>query len=237
VPADICDLAKGTAMQKAFSVASMTFDHAPGDAELTALLGDGRGSPIVAVETDGVLTVRPIQLRMKYMVPWTIFTMTAITCMAFFMEHWKPDVLVIVFLALGWLVALPVFLAISVFFSRSIAKAGDCFKVDLSRRTLELCRAGRTAQGSEIIAIVLLSRWYRRSYVDGRGPWQRIFQTGVLLRGPDSRMELYPLVYETNENTPAYKRSKWADRLVNIFPVPLRRIELSKSESQALNDC
>ena len=47
----------------------MTFDHVPaGRRNSTALLGDGRGGPIVAVETDGLLTVRPMQLRMKYIV-------------------------------------------------------------------------------------------------------------------------------------------------------------------------
>ena len=224
-------------MPKAFSQSSMTFDHVPADAELTALLGDGRGGPIVAVETDGLLTVRLMQLRMKYIVPWMIFTMAAITGMTYYMEHGKLDGLVVAILLMGWLIALPAFLAISAFLSRSIAKAGDYFKVDLSRRTLELCRAGRTVQGSEILAIVLLSRWYRMNYIDGKGPWLRIFQTGILFRAPGDRVDVYPLLYETTENTPAYKRSKWADRLTSIFPAPLRRIELSKSESQALNDC
>ena len=115
-------------MQKAFLTPSMTFDHVPGDAELPALLGDLRGGPIVAVETDGVLTVRPMQLRMKYIAPWMIFVMAAITCMTYFMEHGKLEGLTVVFLLLGWLVAVPVFLAISAFLSRSIAKAGRLFQ-------------------------------------------------------------------------------------------------------------
>jgi hypothetical protein len=220
-------------MQKAFSVASMSFDHVPRDSELTCLLGgvdDIGGGMIKAVEEAGVLTVRPMQLRMKYIVPWMIFVMAAITCMACFLERGKPRSLV-AFLLMGWLVALPCFLAISAALSRWIAKKGDYFRVDTSRRTLELCRAGRTIQGSDIVAIILLSRWHRW------GPWRRIFQTGVLVREPGGRMELYPIVCETIENTPSYKKSLWADRLANIFPVPVRHIELSKAESQALNDC
>ena len=135
-------------------------------------------------------------------------------------------------LLVGWLGALPGFLVISAVLSRWIAKKGDYFRVDRSRRTLELCRAGRTIQGSEIEAIILLSRWHRWGL-----PWIRFFQTSVLVRGPGGQMELYPVMSESTENAPAYTRSRWADRLASIFPVPVRRIELSKAESQALNDC
>jgi hypothetical protein len=217
-------------MPKVFSCPSMSFDHVPADSELTCLLGDSGCGPIKAVENEESLTVRPWQFPMKYMVPWGIFVMVVISCMSYFMEGGNLDLLVWLMLLFGWLVCLPGTLAVMVVINRAFGKKGDHFRVNMSRRTLELCRIGRTVTASEIIAITLLGRWYRH------GAWEKTYQTGVLVRTRD-KVEFYPLVRESGENVPASKRSKWADRLADIFQAPVRRIELSKSESRALNDC
>jgi hypothetical protein len=141
------------------------------------------------------------------------------------------------FLFFGWFLALPGTLGLFAVVNRSMSKAGDYFRVDMPRRTLELCRAGRTIKGDDIIAVTLLNRWYRVHYVDGNGPWTRIYQTGVLVRAPDNRVEFCPVVCQTGENVPSYQRSRWADRLASIFQVAVRSVELSRTESRALNDC
>jgi hypothetical protein len=211
----------------------MCFDGVPDDAQLVHLLGNlDRCGPIKAVEEAGLLTVRPWLVPMKYMVPWGIFVMVVITCTSYFMEHGKLDSSLVAFLLFGWLVCLPGLLVLLAVFNRLVAKKGDYFKVDMARRTLELCQVGRTLKASEIIAVTLLTRWYR-----SHGVWRKTYQTGVLVRTQDNRVELYPVVRELGENVPSYKRSQWADRLASIFQVPVRRIELSRSESRALNDC
>jgi hypothetical protein len=158
--------------------------------------------------------------------------MVVISCMAYFMEHGKLDSLLVAFLLIGWLVCLPGLLVVLAVVSRLVAQKGDYLKVDMARRTLELCQVGRTLKASEIIAFTLLTRWYRSS-----GAWNKTYQAGVLVRTPDNRVELLPVVRELGENVPSSKKSQWADRLASIFQVPVRRIELSRSESRALNDC
>jgi hypothetical protein len=226
---------------RAFSRSSMTFDHAPGDCELTCLLGDPNCGPVRAVEEGGVLTVRPWLFPMKYIVPWMIFTAIVITCMLCFapmIEHKKTDFSSVLFfwlpLCLVWLLGLPAFLGFLAILNRTFASKGDYFKVDMARRTLELCRLARTVKAGDIIAITLLTRWYRNA----GGASFKTYQTGVLVRSPENnnRVELYPVVRELGENIPASRASQWAERLANIFQVPIRRTELSRSESLALDD-
>ena len=219
-------------MPKIFSCAMLSFDHVPNDSELTCLLGDSGCGPVKAIEDEESLTMRPWLIPMRIMVPWSIFVMVVITCMSYFMEGGSLDLLVLLVLLFGWLVCLPGMLAVMAVINRAFGKKGDYFKVYTSRRTLELCRVGRTLKGSEIIAVTLLTRWYRHA-----GAWNKTYQTGVLVRTRDSKVELCPLVRELGENAPSSRSSKWADRLAGIFGVPVRRIELSKSESRELNDC
>jgi hypothetical protein len=222
------------AVPRAFSQPSLTFDGVPDDSQLVCLLGDRDSGPVKAVEEAGVLTVSPYLLPMKFVMPWMIFVMVVGTCITCFIGKQAPVPLafLVAFLLFGWLVVLPAFFGILRVLNSALAKKGDYFKVDTARRTLELCRAGRSVKGSEIIAVVFLIRWYRYPFVTGSGPWQMTFRTSVLVRAADNRVELYPVIRENG--TPLFK---WGDRLANIFQVPVRRIELSRSESRELNDC
>ncbi len=147
-----------------------------------------------------------------------------------------------------WLIGLPSFLCFVFFFNRQIAKGGDYFKVDGASHALEICRIGRTFRAGEIIAFTELTRWHRwRRYV---GKWQKTRQTGVLVRSPNQHVELYPVIrdreIELSFGVASFvvasfplrtRRVSWAERLAGVFQVPIRRIELSKAESKALNDC
>lgn len=217
---------------KAFSQVSISFERVPDDSQLVSLLGDPDCGPIKAVEEGGLLTVRPWLFPMKFVMPWMLFTLIAITVMAVYLLRGQ-GVFLWLFLAFGWFLCLPSFLGLLAVINRSFAKKGDYFKVDMARRTLELCRVGRTLRGTEIIAVTLVTRWY----CNAGGVWSQTHQTGVLVRTRDNHVELYPVVRELGENLPASKRSKWANRLASIFQVPVRQIELSRSESRALGDC
>lgn len=230
----------GVSAAKAFSRPSMCFDGIPEDSQLVCLLGDSDCGPIKAVEEAGVLTVRPWLFPMKVITAWMILVAIAITCMMCFgtslLEHRREDFLSPIFwamLLLLWVLALPGFLGVLALINRSFAKKGDYFKVDLARHTLELCRVSRTIKASEIIAITLLTRWY----CNAGGVWQKTHQTGVLVRTEDNATQLYPVVRELGENVPSPRRSKWADRLANVFQVPIRQVEVSRPESRVLNDC
>jgi hypothetical protein len=219
-------------MQKAFSRSSMIFDRVPDDSQLVCLLGNGGGGPVEAVEEAGSLTLRPKLIPMKYLAPWMILVMVGITCLICFMLWGADDRLSSFFfwffLLFGWFVALPGTLAVLASVNHSMAKHGDYFKVDMAHRTLEVRRLGRTFQASEIIAVTLLTRW---------GWSDIIYQTGVLVRTQDNRVELCRVVCQTGENVHSSQKSRWADRLASIFQVPVRSVELSRSESRALNDC
>jgi hypothetical protein len=216
---------------KAFSLASMSFDRVPDDSQLVCLLGDPDCGPVQEVEEGGLLTVRPWLFPLKLVVPWLVFTLFAITGVALCFLR-EQGVLMWLFLAFGWFLCLPAIWGLLAVVNCSLTKKGDYFKVDMARRTLELCRAGRTLKRGEIIAITLLTRWYAKA-----GSGHKTHQTGVLVRTRDNQIELFPVVRELAENVPASKRSKWADRLASVFQVPIRQVELSRSESRALNDC
>lgn len=217
-------------MQKAFSQSSACFGHVPNDSELTSLLGDADCGPIKGVEDGKSLTVRPWLIPMKYMAPWAVLTMVVITVMTAFL-YGKFDLLAWLFLAFGWFVCLPGFLGITVLINWAFAKKGNYIKVDVSRRTLELCRLGRTFTSDQIAAIIELSRWYLLA-----GGWEHTLQTSVLIRKPDGQFELFPMLREIQ--TPRlFGKPQWADRLAAILQTSVRRVKLSRSESRQLNDC
>jgi hypothetical protein len=230
----------------AFSRMSLSFDRNPADSELTALLGEPKPGLVSHVEEAGVLIARPWVLPMKWIVIWlVIFTLglTCWACVVLFLGHENKmnpsDVQSFCFyLSLMWLVGVPGMLAVLWRIRRSLAekaKKGDYFKVDMSRRTLELCSAGRTFKAGEIVAFTVLSR--RCRIVDLGNEWKSTLQTGVLVRAANNRLEHYPILHEWADAGLTAKRAKWADRLVGIFCVPVRRIELNHPESLALNDC
>jgi hypothetical protein len=231
---------------RAFSRPSMSFDHNPADTELVALLGEPAHGLVSLSEEGGVLVARPWVLPMKWIVIWLFFVAVGLTCFMCVDLCWEhegrmnpSDVYFFgLCLLLMWLVVVPGILLVLAFIRRTLAKRAeqrDFFKVDTSRRTLELCPVGRTFKAGEIIAFTVVARWYRN--VNMANEWKGALQTGVLVRASNNRVEHYPLIHGWSETTLSSKRSKCADRLAGIFCVPVRRIELNKFESCALNDC
>ena len=153
----------------------MSFDGVPDDSQLVCLLGDPDCGPAKAVDEAGLLTVRPWLIPLKFVTPWALLTLVVITVLTVHFYH-PQDFFLWLFLAFGWFLCLPGLLVVLAVLNRSFAKKGDYFKVDTVRRTLELCRVGRTIKASEIIAITLLTRWYRYA-----GAWNMTYQTGVLV--------------------------------------------------------
>jgi hypothetical protein len=197
------------------------------------------------VEADGVCRATPRLLPTKWLILWIINGDIVFTCMilihALRQENVvSPNWTIWVFLLSMWFVTLPGVFGFFYFFNRRLSRHGDYFRVGRNHRTLELCRIGRTLKAGDIIAFTELTRWHRRHRYAGK--WQKTHQTGVLTRKGDRQTELYPLIHEREApvlwwSLPLYRHSSWAERLANIFQVPVRRIELSRSESRHLNDC
>jgi hypothetical protein len=130
-------------------------------------------------------------------------------------------------LAFCWLGLIPFWWIVLLVVNRSITAKDDFVQVDPARRTLEVCTDGRTFQAADILAFTEVSRFYHDA---GRsGKWLPKLQSGVLLRAADAQTELHALV-------DGKTRPPLPDRLASIFAVPVRRIQLTKSESRALSD-
>jgi hypothetical protein len=230
----------------AFSRSSMSFDHNPADSELAALLGEAGHGLVSMSEEGGMLIARPWVLPMKWIVIWLVIFTLGLTCWMCVVLYLEPDNKMnpadVQFfgscLFLMWLVGVPSMFSVLAYIRRALAKKakeGDYFRVDMSRRSLELCSIGRTFRAGEIIAFTVLGRWCRKA--DMPGEWKATRQTGVLVRTPNNRVEHYPILHDWSEAPLTSNRSKWADRLAGIFCVPVRRIDLNKVESRELNDC
>jgi hypothetical protein len=229
---EVC-AAEGSAVRPpVFSQSHMRFDRLPDDSQLTCLLGGLDHGFVRTVEESGMLIARPWMIPLWFVTLFIVLVFAGITIMVVFTIR-DLDSIVWLALASGWFVGLPAFLGIAAVLHHSFAKKGDYFRVNLALRTLELCRAGRTFTASEIISITLLTRWVCLPGCE----WGMAHQTGVLVRTRDNRVELYPLVHDVGEHMSPSRRAKWADRLAAIFRVPVRRIELNKAASRALNDC
>jgi hypothetical protein len=218
-------------MPKAFSQSSIIFDGPPDDSQLVCLLGHGGGGPLQAVEEAQMLTLRPKMIPLKVLAPWIVLIMAGMTCMICFMPWGAGDRLSSVFfwffLAFGWLVVLPGMLAVFAIVNRMMARHGDYVQLDSAHRTLEVRRLGRTFAAGEVLAVTLLTRWYHSDI---------LYQTGILVRTPDHRVEFCRVVCESSEDVPSCAKSRWADRLASVFQVPVRTQELSPSESHKLDD-
>lgn len=232
-------------MPKAFSVSSLCFDHTPSDSELTGLVGKmswyGRSPTLVplgakCVENSGMSMATPrrlptVLLVLLAVVGDVVFTYLVIRQEATGFSWWS----------MVWIWIFPIGLwCYLFFFNRCLCGRDDLFRVDHGRRTLELCRIGRTFKASEIVAFVDLTRWHRRYRVEIQ--WYRIRQTAVLTRSPSRQIELYPMIHDIEipvlwMSLPLFRQVPWGERLANMFLVPLRRISLNQSESRALNDC
>jgi hypothetical protein len=225
--------------ERVFSRSSVRFDHSPEDSELVCLLGD-RDCPgsIDVLETSDSLVVRPGLFRMKYVVPWMLLVASGMTAAPWIARHFGNNLAfgpaLWLFVAMMWLLVLPSLFLLLVFMNRSFASKGDYFRVDKSALTFTLCQAGKTCKAAEILAFTELSRWCRYGHV----PWGATRQTGVLLRAPGGRVDLYPLFRELGENIPLFgRRQRLVDRLAEVFQVPVRRVKLGRRESRALGDC
>ena len=217
------------------SASSKSFDHDPSDTELTCLLeGFSAVAGIKIVETDGMLRIRPARLpatgiMLSMILGAVFFTVVPIllykTDPAFFeIAFW----VVVVFV---WLFLIPFWWIVLLVINHTIAAKDDFIRVDMGRRTLELCAERRTFRAVEILAFTEVFRYYYvdRPHADSPRGWYPRLQVGVLVRAADSRTELRALVDKKS-------RPPLADRLASIVGVPVRRIKLNKSESRALND-
>jgi hypothetical protein len=221
-------------MPKIFAVSSISFDHDPADSELTCLL-QGPRQPIGfrIIETDGTIRATSALVPVKgiilsMLVGATVMTLGArlmVTSGNATLTLWE-EIVFGIWTAAIWFVILPVTLVAMIFSNRKLAKIEDFFRVDLSERVLKIGHAGRTFRASEIRAFTDLSRWFHND----SAAWSPRRQIGVLVRTPASGTELF-LLLDGDSNRPL------ADRLASIFQVPVRRIELNKAESKALNDC
>jgi hypothetical protein len=186
-------------------------------------------------ETDGLLRVIPARLPTFWIVASMLPVAILFTVITLFLERPSSsemfsllsNVFVWGWIAACWLM-MPFVAAVLTFVNRQKAKTDDFLRVDMTRRAVELCRTGRTVQAAEILAFTEVLRYFR---LDRRGgEWIRNLQTGVLARTASGGVELLALA-------DGKSRPPLADRLASIFQVPVRRIELSRSESRALNDC
>ena len=214
------------------SASSKCFDHDPSDTELMCLLESSSGlAGIKIVETDGVLRIRPGLLPVTWIMLSMILGGVIVTGVLILIYKSDPAFFEIAFwgmLVFCWLFLIPFWWIVLVVINRAIAANDDFLRVDMGKRTLELCRERRTFQAAEIFAFTEVSRycrWDRRG-----GEWLQKLQTAVLVRTADSQTELHAMVVGKT-------RPPLADRLASIFGVPVRRIKLNKSESRALNDC
>lgn len=234
------------ASPKAFSRPSMSFDHRPSDAELTALLGKDDHGLVSWSEEGGMLIARPWVLPMK----WILLGLAIITFLG--LVCWVPVILNLghggkmnstdlhtfcFYWFLVWLAAMVGMLLTAVSVRRTLIKninKREFFKIDMLRRTLELCSAGRTFKAGEIVGFTVLSRRCRSG---SDNDWKGTRQTGVLVRTPNGLVEHFALLHEWAETGLTAEKSKWADRLAGIFCVPVRRISLNLKESRELKDC
>jgi hypothetical protein len=222
-----------TARGSSSTTTSVHFDHVPSDSELTHLLPvPNQVAPFKVIESDPMfLRVRPGLMPIKFIGLSMVFGAAVITSMMIFFGRDATQSLpfAIVFwgiVASFWLLIIPVCLGVVFLVNYQVAESEDFFRVDLRSQTLELCREDSTVLADEILAFTEVGRYYR-SRSDKE--WLRRRQTGVLVRAADGGTQLYALI-DGESNSPL------ADRLASIFHVPIRRVSLSMSESQELND-
>jgi hypothetical protein len=231
-----CVATETSARPKPFSLSSMQFDHNPADADLTCLLAAPRSlgmSDFKIIEKDGKLRVIPTQLPIIGIMASMVLGGVILTAVPMFLR--SPilpgesstlfDVLSGIWVASIWLVLIPFWAVVLAVVNRQIAKTDDFLRVDTTKRILELCHEARTLRAADIVAFTELTRW-----VHGAEGWGKTLQTGVLVRTANGGIVLLALADGGSHLRLAY-------RLASIFHVPVRRIELSRSESRALNDC
>lgn len=214
---------------------SKRFDHDPSDMELACLLQSPRGLVgTTIVETDGLLRIRLASMPVTWIMLSMILGAVLISGLMILIsrsDHNRPpffEVFFWGFLAFIWLLLVPFWCAVLFVVNHQIAAKDDSVRVDAVRRTLELCEAGSTLSAADLLAITEISRFYcDRGY---SGKWLPKLQTGVLVRSGDAAVELHALI-DGKTRPPA------AERLAGVLQLPVRRITLTKAESQALHDC
>jgi hypothetical protein len=218
--------------QRAPLASSKRFDHNPSDAELTCLLeGPSRYAGLKVVESDGILRVRATGLPVTGIMLSMVLGAAVITGGMLYLRSIEPgfdfEIAFWVMFVAFWLIVVFWWIVL-IIINRCLAASDDFLRVDTMKRTLDLCRNGRTFRASEILAITEVFRWSR--YDRRGGEWMSNLQTGVLVRADNTEMELHILV--EGETRPPL-----TERLAEILHVPIRRVTLDKSESKALNDC
>jgi hypothetical protein len=227
------------ALQGTRWVSSKCFDHEPTDMELTCLLDAPRSlgmSNFEIVETFGAFRVVPARMPAFWIMVSMILGAAFLTALPLILRFtvWSKenslslDVILGIWMAGIWLIIIPLGAIVLAVVNRHLAEAGDFLRVDMTGRVLELCRAGRTVPSAEILAFTEVSRYFR--YDRRWGEWMGKRQTGVLVSAANGGAELIALM-----DGPSHP--PLADRLANIFKVPVRRIKLSRDESRALEDC
>jgi hypothetical protein len=232
-------------MPKIFSRPSMTFDHEPYDSELVWLLGitpskhtkwtligewtpvwDGAFNRIITVEENGEMILRRGTFFSSKKYRYGAFIIAGLGTISIALGksdagHSMTWLQRLGFIALFWLLFAG-FFGFMRFVDYLFSTLGDYARINTSQQTLTLCRANRTFQANQIIAFTCLTRYC----FSNRNGWCRVRQIGILARIENQCVEWHPILYGRD----------LADRLAGVFQKPVRRMELDKKESKALND-
>lgn len=214
---------------------SLHFDDQPDDIELTCLLqAPHKWANLEMIEEFGVLRVRAkkmpaLTIILATMLGTILMTIASIQFLG--PKPGEPAIFQTLFWLLPaflWLIILPFVAIVLAVLNHRIAEEDDVLRVNIARRTLEICWVNRTLKAAEILAFTDVSRYFR--YDRRGGEWTPRTSTGVLVRGENGAIEFSALAKG------AISR-RLAGRLAAIFDVPLRQVVLNKAESKALGDC
>lgn len=220
-----------TPAPKAFSAASARFHHEPADADLVVPLGD-RDQPgwLDVRDSAEALVVRPGLLPLRFVIPWLLSISAAITAAPWMAPRLFPrDPLFLAMLPLLWTAIVPTMIAICVGLNCHFAAKGDYFRADKAARTLTIDPTRRVLAARDIACITEVTRWAWFSHT-----WTWVRQTGVLARESGGGYTHHFLVRETRESYPSRRDARPADRLAEVFGVPLHRVRLTLAQSRAL---
>ncbi len=225
--------AKGeSAVPRAWSADVVVFDHEPADDELVALLGEGGHMGVVVHETPWSLRIRPWRFPMKWVVAWMLIVAAGATGMNSWMEASFTTTNNLFFLAIVWLLALPMMLLLFWSINRSLDSKPDVARLDLECKVLEIPKSALRVRFSDIEEVVELWRWVR----DG-GDLERHRQLGILLqkkRQAGLAWEYHTLGWDKEWGSG--RRVRRMNRIVAELGRPVRKIRLSIGESRALGD-
>ncbi|MGI9458247.1 MAG: hypothetical protein ACR2NU_16915 [Aeoliella sp.] len=216
-----------------FSEPRLTFDHPPIASELVTLL-DGRVVADLRCLGEGrYFEIAPVSIPVWFLLPGLIWfgLLVGVAPIAAplwggeFMGAWRWLALV----AFTWFLLMPVILLLFALLIEHRTSHDAVAVVDTEARELHLPHCDRRLTGEEVFQFVELSRWCR-SVED----WRPVHQVSVVARLPEGRFELLPIVTQLGAS-----RSDLSvvTRLVEVFSVPVVKIQLDQEQSKALEDC